>query len=68
MQTVTDYRRHLQLLAEEREVARATGLLDDPRYAADLADEIAETRSAYIGAAVTEIASLRAVFDGRLHG
>jgi hypothetical protein len=35
---------------------------------ADLEDEIAQVRSAYVGAAVTEIAMLRARFDGPLNG
>jgi hypothetical protein len=35
---------------------------------ADLDDEIATTTSAYVGAAVTEIAMLRGELAGRLHG
>jgi hypothetical protein len=34
----------------------------------DLEDEIAHTRDAYVGAAVTEIAILRAELSGRLEG
>jgi hypothetical protein len=37
-------------------------------YMADLDEEIAVTRSAYVGAAVTEIASLRAQLSGPQFG
>jgi hypothetical protein len=36
------------------------GLAVDPVYMADLDDEIAATHTAHVGAAVTEIATLRA--------
>jgi hypothetical protein len=39
-----------------------------PDYMADLRDEIAHTRHAYVGAAVTEIAMLRAELSGPLYG
>lgn len=66
--TASDIRQHLRLLGEERVLASECGLDLDAAYMADLDDEIAQTQSAYIGQAVTEIACLRAAFDGPLHG
>jgi hypothetical protein len=51
---------HLHALEAERSLASLEGLASNRDYMADLADEIEATRRAYIGAAVTEIASLRA--------
>jgi hypothetical protein len=56
------------LLAEERVLAFENGLGADAAYMADLELEIATTREAYIGAAVTEIALLHAELDGRKYG
>ena len=53
---------HLQGLQAERALASVAGLED--AYVADLEDEIAATRAAYVGAAVTEIATLRAELSG----
>ena len=64
----TEVRQHLMLLGEERVLAHEAGLDHDRAYMADLEDEIAQYRSAYIGAAVTEIAMLRARIDGPLLG
>jgi hypothetical protein len=64
----SEVRRRLMLLAEERVLAHESGLDRDRAYMADLEDEIAETRHAYLGAAVTEIAMLRARIDGPLQG
>jgi hypothetical protein len=61
----TEVRQHLMLLGEERVLAHEAGLDHDRAYMADLDDEIAHYRAAYIGAAVTEIAMLRARLDGR---
>ena len=61
-------RGQLELLERERTVAALSGLGDNALYMDDLLDEIEAARSAYVGAAVTEIASLRAVLDGPLHG
>jgi hypothetical protein len=55
---------HLQQLQAERALALIEGLEDNVAYMADLEDEIAAARSAYVGAAVTEIASLRAELSG----
>lgn len=51
-------RDHLVQLQAERALAALEGLRD-PAYAADLADDLAAAQHAYVGAAVTEIASLR---------
>lgn len=63
-QTATDLRHHLELLEIERVLALDTALRNDPAYMADLQEEILTTRHAYIGSAVTEIASLRAELFG----
>jgi hypothetical protein len=55
---------HLQQLHAERALALIEGLAEDTAYMADLDDEITATRAAYVGAAVTEIASLRAELSG----
>jgi hypothetical protein len=66
--TATDVKRHLTLLHEERQLALEIGLAADGAYMADLEDEIAACRAAYVGAAVTEIASMRAELSGPLVG
>ena len=58
----------LRVLYAERALARLEGLDADGRYMADLDEEIAATRDAYVGAAVTEIAVLRANLSGPLLG
>ena len=63
-QSATDLRHHLELLEIERVLALDTALRDDPAYMADLQEEILATRHAYVGSAVTEIASLRAELFG----
>jgi hypothetical protein len=55
---------HLHQLQAERILASLEGLPSDAAYMADLADEIAATRHAYVGAAATEIAELRAELSG----
>jgi hypothetical protein len=55
---------HLQQLEAERMFASLIGLSHDPAYMADLTDEITAARHAYVGAAVTEIAVLRAQLAG----
>ena len=59
-----DMKIHLQELEAERAIASVEGLSIDPVYMEDLHDEIAATREAYIGAAITEIAILRAELSG----
>ena len=54
----------LQELQTERALASIEGLRSDSAYMADLDDEIAVVRNAYVAAAVTEIATLRAELSG----
>ncbi|HVL31557.1 MAG TPA: hypothetical protein VM299_04925 [Solirubrobacteraceae bacterium] len=61
-------RERLELLERERASATLTGLAHNGVYLADLSNEIAAVRSAYVGAAVTEIASLRAALGCPLVG
>ena len=64
----TEMQNHLQQLKAERALASIEGLSSDSAYMSDLDQEIAVTRSAYVGAAVTEIASLRGELYGRQTG
>jgi hypothetical protein len=64
VKTATDIKQHLVLLEQERVLALDTALRNDPRYMADLEEEILATRHAYVGSAVMEIAQLRAELDG----
>jgi len=61
-------RSHLLTLRAERAAASLTGLDRHGPYIEDLRTEFEATRAAYVGAAVTEIASLRAQLDGPLVG
>lgn len=54
----------LEQLHAERALALIEGLQSCSPYVVDLDEEIAATRHAYVGAAVTEIASLRAELCG----
>jgi hypothetical protein len=63
-----DLRARLGLLALERAAAERSPLANDPRYMADLFDEIDAIQAAYVGSVVIEIARLRADLDGRLNG
>jgi hypothetical protein len=54
----------LKELQVERRLAASEGLAANSLYMADLEDEIAEVSTAYVGAAVTEIATLRAALSG----
>jgi hypothetical protein len=54
----------LRALLAERLLAASVGLSADAAYMADLDDEIAEVSAAYAGAAITEIATLRAELFG----
>jgi len=62
--TTTELRTQLDALSEERNAALAWGVDAIPAYAEDLAREIEAVRAAYVGAAVTEIASFRAQLSG----
>lgn len=62
--TAAEMREHLQLLRLERAIADTA----DAVYVSDLDEEIATTQTAYVGAAVTEIASLRGQLSGQARG
>lgn len=62
--TVEQARSRLAELREELVAATGAGLIDHPAYRADLAEELAIAEAAYVGAAVTEIASFRALLSG----
>ena len=66
--TAVEVQEHLQLLLVERALAEVEGLAANVAYMADLDDEITATRNAFVGAAVTDIATLRGQLSGRLHG
>jgi hypothetical protein len=55
---------HLLELQAERALASIEGLALTPAYMADLDEEIDATTHAYVGVAVTEIATLRAELSG----
>jgi hypothetical protein len=61
---------HTQLreLQAERALAQDTGVAAIASYMADLERDIARSHAAFIGAAVTEIATLRGQLSGRLQG
>ena len=64
VKTASDIKQHLELLQHEKVLAMDTALRNDPRYMADLDEEILATQHAYIGSAVLEIAQLRADLEG----
>ena len=66
--TALEVLRYLEGLHEERALAAHTPLAEDPRYSADLDEEITATTHAYVGVAVTEIATLRGELFGRHEG
>ncbi len=66
--TAAELRRHLVVLNAERAAAELEGLSGNREYMADLEDELAAERHAYVGMAVTEIAVLRAALSGPLRG
>jgi len=61
-------RAYLGQLAAERFEATEAGLADNATYMRELEDDFVAARHAYVGLAVTEIASLRAELSGRLVG
>jgi hypothetical protein len=66
--SAADLHDYLTQLQAERALASLEGLDRNPAYAADLDEALAEAESAYVLAAVIEIASLRAEIDGPLFG
>lgn len=68
MMSALQARSHLSQLEGERALVGSTALEGVDSYMADLEQEIATWRNVYIGAAVTEIASLRAELFGPQYG
>jgi hypothetical protein len=66
--TSVELQQELRLLYAERSLAELEGLSSDPGYMTDLLDDISAHESAFVGVAVTEIATLRAELGGRLRG
>jgi hypothetical protein len=66
--TTAELHNHLRELQAERALAESTGVAGIDAYMADLERDIARSQAAYIGAAVTEIATLRGQLSGRLWG
>ena len=66
--TASDMKAYLGQLAAERLDAAEAGLADNAVYMDDLDADVAAAREAYIGLAVTEIATLRGQLSGRLQG
>jgi hypothetical protein len=66
--SAADLHHRLWILELERREAQHIGLLDCEQYRRDLEEELAECRVANVGAAVTEIATLRAELSGRQVG
>jgi hypothetical protein len=66
--TAPELFQRLRSLNVERALAIAEGLGTDAAYMADLDDEIAMCRAAYVGLAVTEIATLRGELSCPLNG
>ena len=62
--TTTELRTHLLTLTAERAAATLAGLDQVGLYTDDLLAEIEAARHAFVGAAVTEIASFRALLSG----
>jgi hypothetical protein len=66
--TAADAFQHLAALRFELAIAGPAGLTADAEYVDDLTDDIAASEQAFVGLAVTEIATLRAELSGRLRG
>ena len=64
----SELRANLHRLQLERIEAKSVGLSNNQAYMSDLETEISETRAAFVGAAVTEIAIARGELSGRLFG
>jgi hypothetical protein len=61
--SAAEFHERLRLLQLERLEAEEIGLIDCDLYRRALDDEMDECRAAYVGAAVTEIAGLRAALS-----
>jgi hypothetical protein len=67
-ESAAELRSRIVALEVERLEAIEAGLGSNAAYMHDLDSELGHHRNAYVGAAVTEIAMLRAAFDGPLRG
>jgi hypothetical protein len=63
-----DLKSHLAQLHAERALASLEGLGGNSTYISDLEDDLAAAHYAYVGAAVTEIATLQAELFGPQFG
>ena len=61
-------REQLELLERERATVSLAGLAGNDLYMVELRAQLETVRSAYVGAAVTEIASLRSALGAPLRG
>jgi hypothetical protein len=68
MSSAIEMKNHLTELQAERAVAQFEGVSAGSAYIEDLDEEIAEVTQAYVSAAVTEIALLRAELSSPLFG
>ena len=69
MPTATEQARdQLRSLQAERAAAALAGLTSNETYMAELELDLAAAKAAFVGAAVTEIAALRARLDAPLQG
>jgi hypothetical protein len=66
--TAVDARARLRRLVVERAVAADSALGTDETYMDDLSTDIQRSRVAFVGLAVTEIATLRAEITAPLRG
>jgi len=66
--TAAGARARLELLFAERHEAQRAGLTDNAVYMRELLEDIESSRTAYIGLAVTEIATLRGELGDRKFG
>jgi hypothetical protein len=66
--TAAELRERLADLRLERELARVEGLDGNALYMRDIERDIAGARAAFVGTAVTEIATLRGELSGRPQG
>ena len=66
--TATDMRLALERLTAERHAAAASPLAGNATYMDDLESDLAAAHAAYVGLAVTEIASFRGELSGRPQG
>jgi hypothetical protein len=64
MTSAIEIHTHLPELQAEPAVASIEGLAVNPAYMADLGEEIEAMTCPYVGAAITEIATLRAELSG----